>query len=166
MMKAAPAGPETRGSFTRLLSRNSQQGGSLVEAVMAVAILAMMGAAIIGSINYGIFMTRLARENARATQVMLEKLETIRLYNWSEVSTPGFVPSQFTDVYDPQAPTNQQGTIYTGSIIISNAPLGTSYATNVKEFTVTLSWVSAGQIPHTRSISTLVARDGLQSYVY
>jgi len=106
------------------LTRNSKKGGTLIEVVVAIAILGIMGGGIISSINYGLFMMRLARENARATQIMLEKLETIRLYNWTEVTNTGFVPSTFTDVYDPQGATNQQGAVYNGTMTVSNSIAG------------------------------------------
>lgn len=167
-MKTALAGSRnpTTPKANPCSTRKSERAGTLVEVVMATAILAMMGAGIVGSINYGLFMMRLARENARATQVMLEKLESIRLYDWYQVNTPGFVPADFTDVYDPQGDTNQQGAVYTGHLFVTNCPIGTSYSTNMRQFTVTLQWTTAGRINHTRSMSTYVARDGLQNYVY
>jgi prepilin-type N-terminal cleavage/methylation domain-containing protein len=146
--------------------RRGQRGATLVEVIIAVVILAILGAGIVSSINYGMFMMLLARENARATQVMLEKLESIRLYDWYEVTSNGFVPSQFTDVYDPQGASNQQGAVYYGQLFVSNVPWAGSYSTNLRQFTVTLQWTTAGRIQHTRSLSTYVARDGVQNYVY
>jgi type II secretory pathway pseudopilin PulG len=137
-----------------------------VEVVIAVCILAIMGGGIISSINYGLFMMRLARENARATQIILEKLETIRLYSWTEVTNTGFVPTTFTDVYDPQAPANQQGAVYNGTMTVSNVNFSSTYANGMRQFTVTLQWTTAGRINHNRIMSTYVAQHGLQNYVY
>ena len=160
-------GEKTCGTANRTASsRKSQAGGTLVEVVIATVILAVMGAGIISSINYGMFMMKLARENARATQIMLEKLESIRLYNWSEVITPGYVPATFTDVYDPQGSAGHQGATFNGSMTVSNCPLANTYATNMRQFTVTLQWTTDNRINHTRSISTYVSRDGMQNYVY
>src|SRR5262249_44898746 len=96
------------------VQRKSESAGTLVEVIVATIIIAIAGVGIIGSINYGMFVAQLARENARATQIMLEKLESIRLYNWTQVTNSGFVPATFVDVYDPQAPTNAQGAVYNG----------------------------------------------------
>lgn len=151
------------------LSRKVEAAGTLVEVIVATVIIAIMGAGIIGSINYGMFVTQLARENARATQIMLEKLESIRLYNWTEVTNAGYVPTSFVNYYDPQAPSNYQGTIYNGTITVSNAAFSAatpSYAGNMRQFTVTLSWTTSGRISHTRQLSTYVAKDGIQNYVY
>jgi Tfp pilus assembly protein PilV len=151
------------------LRRKGERATSLVEVVIATVIIAIAGVGIISSINYGMFVTQLARENARATQIMVEKLESIRLYNWTEVTNAGFVPATFVDVYDPQSPTNYQGAIYNGTMTVSNAAFSgatPSYANNMRQFTVTLSWTTNGKIPHNRSLSTYVSKDGLQNYVY
>ena len=155
----------------RLAGKLSQSASTLVETIIATGILGIMGAGVLGSVNYGMFTIRLARENARATQIMVEKLESIRLYNWSEVISNGFVPATFTDVYDPQGATNLQGTVYSGTMTVSNIDNsmfggGAAYSANIRQFTVTLTWNTFGKINHTRSLSTFVARDGIQNYVY
>lgn len=146
----------------------SQRGGTLVEVVMATCILSIMGAGIIGSVNYGIHTMRLARENARATQVMLEKLESVRLYNWEEVIVSGYVPARFVDVYDPQN-SNSPGISYYGQMQVTPPVFGNgtpSYSTNMRQFTVTLNWTNNNGLAHQRSLTTYVSRDGMQNYVY
>ena len=147
-------------------AKASQQGMTLVETIVAVVILSIAAAGIVGSINYGMFMMRLARENARATQVMLEKLESIRLYNWDQVMTSGFVPQTFTNYYDPQGGPTQQGVIYYGTMTISNVPFSSSYSPSLQQFTVTVQWTTAGRINHYRELSTFVAKNGMQTYVF
>ena len=140
-----------------------------MEVVMATGIIAITGAGVISSINYGLCIMRVARENQRATQVMLEKLEAIRLYNWTQVTNIGFVPTSFTAAYDPTGNTNSQGTIYYGTMSVT-APVwvGTAptYSANLRQFNVSLSWTNAGGLKHTRSLSTYVAQNGVQNYVY
>lgn len=138
---------------------------TLVELVTSVAVLGVMAAGIFGSFRYGFFSLELLRENQRATQVILEKVETIRLYNWDQVNLNGFIPATFTEVYDPQATTCGQGVTYSGTVVVTNCSLTSSYATNIKQLTVTLSW-STRNIPHTRTLTTYIAKDGLQNYVY
>jgi hypothetical protein len=72
-------------------------------------------------------------------------------------------------VYDPQAPTNYQGTVYNGTMTVSDPVFSSStpsYSANMRQFTVTLTWTTNGRIPHNRSLSTYVSKDGLQNYVY
>ncbi len=142
---------------------------TLIEVVMASAVIATLGAGIISSINYGLFAMRITRENQRATQVMLERLESIRLYNWDQVTNAGFVPTSFTEAYDPSAPTNAQGIIYYGTMTVDSPVFSSaspSYAPMMRQFTVTLQWTNAGILPHTRTFTTYVAKDGMQNYVY
>jgi hypothetical protein len=139
---------------------------TLVDLVIAVALLGIMGGGIFGSFRYGFFTLQLVRENQRATQIMLEKVETIRLYNWEQIQpTNNFIPGTFTDTYDPQAVISARGVTYTGTVTVANCTLGSSYAANLRELTVTLNWTTR-DIPHTRSITTYIARDGIQNYVY
>lgn len=159
-----PSGAQT----PALGSRASRNAGSLIEVLIATVILSILGAGIVGSMNYGMVMMRLARENARATQVLLEKSEALRLYTWDQiVNSNGFLPSTFTAAYDPQGGTNGQGCTYYGTITTSNLPPGaaTSYSANMRQITIGLQWTNFN-ISHSRSITTYIAQNGLQNYVY
>ncbi len=144
-----------------------ESGMTLVDLVMAVAVLGIMAGGIFGSFRYGFFTLQLVRENQRATQILLEKVETIRLYSWDQVtSTNGFIPSTVPDeYYYPQAPPGNQGAVYSGTLRFAPSSLLSSYAADLRELTVTLTWNTRG-IPHTRSITTYIAKDGIQNYVF
>ncbi len=133
---------------------------------MAAAIMAVMMAGIFNSFGYGFFASQLARENQRATQILLEKVETLRLYRWDQVTSNGFIPPNFTEPYDPQAAPGAQGVTYNGSVVISDVPFATTYSAKMRQINVTLAWSTAGRIPHIRSLTTFVSKDGLQNYVY
>src|SRR3954463_5715260 len=96
----------------------SNRATSLPEVVLAIAILAIMAAGIISSFNYGFFIMRLVRENQRATQVIMEKAETIRLYNWDQITAGNYISNDFEEVYDPSAPVGNQGVTYHGQLNI------------------------------------------------
>jgi type II secretory pathway pseudopilin PulG len=144
-----------------------ESGITLVDVVMAIALLGVMASGIFGSFRYGLFTLQLVRENQRATQILLEKVETLRLYRWDQVNTPGFIPSDLPlEVYDPQGPVSNQGVTYYGTVTApTNVPFSTSYSTNLRQVTITLRWTTRG-IPHTRSLTTYIAKDGIQNYVY
>src|SRR5579872_4045823 len=150
------------------LARKLNWGVTLMEVVMATGIIAITGAGVISSINYGLCIMRIARENQRATQVMLEKLEAIRLYNWTQVTNSGFIPSNFTASYDPTS-SSAQGTTYYGTMSVTvPAFIGTTpnYSGNLRQFNVSLAWTNANGLTHARSLSTYVAQNGVQNYVY
>jgi len=147
-------------------ARHSEQGTTLIEVIMACGLLVTVGAAILLSFSYGFFAMQLARENQRATQIVLEKVETIRLYSWDQVNSNGFIPISFTDVYDPQAAAGKQGVTYKGTVLITNFPTGVSYSANLRQFTVNLQWTNSRNLVRSRTLTTWVAKDGLQNYVY
>ena len=148
------------------LRRPSESGVTLVDVVMAIGVLGVMASGIFGCFRYGFFTLQLVRENQRATQILLEKVETIRLYSWDQITT-GYVPSTstFAEKYDPQAPTESQGVTYTGTMLITDAPLSTSYAANMKLVVVTLNW-KTGNLNRTRQFKSYVSRYGMQDYIY
>jgi hypothetical protein len=140
---------------------------TLVEAVVGFAVTAISLVSLYAGITYGISLTQVTRENLRATQLMLEKFETVRLYTWDQISgTNGFViPTTFTNAYAVDTTGVASGVVYTGSMTIVDAPIGASYSPDLKLVTVTLKWTSAG-VPRTRTMQTFIARQGLQQYVY
>src|ERR1043166_2121236 len=81
-------------------NNQKQAAGTLVDVLMAIAVIGVMATGLVGSLTYGFFTMGITRENQRATQILLETVETIRLYNWSQVNSNGFIPSTFTGVYD------------------------------------------------------------------
>jgi type II secretory pathway pseudopilin PulG len=140
-------------------------GFSLFEATMAMAVVGICSLALFSGLTSGFFNIQLARENLRATQIMLEKTETLRLYNWDQINTAGFVPTNFAAQYDPNAPDGSQGLTYNGTLTIGPAPLSTSYSNDVRLVVVTVTWRTGG-INRNREFNTYVARNGLQTYIY
>jgi hypothetical protein len=130
-----------------------------------MGVIGMTSAALFSGFTSGLFTMQMARENLRATQIMLEKMETIRLYHWDQIGTPGFVATNFTEAYDPQSTSTNQGIIYSGTVNISNAPFTNSYSANVKKVTVRVAW-KTGELNRSREFTTFVARDGLQDYIF
>lgn len=140
-------------------------GFSLVEATVGMGVLGTVMVALFGGFTTGFFTMQMARENLRATQIMLEKMETIRLYSWDQINTHGFIPDTFSAKYDPQAQEGAQGLTYGGTMAITNAPIGSSYADDMRLVKVTLQW-KTGEVVRQREFSSLVSRYGMQDYIY
>src|SRR5204863_9159663 len=87
--------------------RRSLAAFSLVEATVGMAIIGTTVGALFTGFTSGFFTMQLARENLRATQIMLEKMETIRLYSWKQVTNSAYIPNTFTNFYDPQSTINR-----------------------------------------------------------
>ncbi len=136
----------------------------MIEVTIGMGVIGTTCAALLTGITSGFFSMRMARENLRATQIILEKVETIRLYSWDQINTAGFIPATFTEVYDPTR-TNATGLTYNGTMTITTPAIPNSYKDDLRMLTVNLSWTT-GSIPRTRQFSTFISRNGLQNYVY
>src|SRR5256714_6343436 len=88
---------------------------SLVEASIGMGVIGTVVGAMLSGITAGTMTMRMTRENLRATQIMLEKVETIRLYNWDQVTT-NYIPNSFTNYYDPQSNPGLEGLQYHGTL--------------------------------------------------
>jgi type II secretory pathway pseudopilin PulG len=138
---------------------------SLIEVTVGMALIGTVISALFTGFTTGFFTMQMARENLRATQIMLEKVETIRLYSWDQINTADFIPVTFNATYDPQAAEGYQGLTYSGTMSISNAPVSATYSNDLKQVTVTLNW-RTGNLNRTRQFSSYISRYGLQDYIY
>jgi type II secretory pathway pseudopilin PulG len=139
---------------------------SMIEILVAMAVLGMMFVSLYSGFSAGFTIIELARQNLRATQILQEKMETIRLYTWEQVNTPGFIPTNFLEnFYTVGTNTNSAGLIYTGRVTIASAPVTASYSNELKSVNIQVRWRSAG-VQRSREMTTLVTRHGLQNYIY
>jgi type II secretory pathway pseudopilin PulG len=138
---------------------------SLVEATVGMGVMGTVVVSLFSGFTTGFFTMQMARENLRATQILTEKTETLRLYSWDQINTAGFIPTNFTAPYDPNAAPGSQGLTYTGTMTIESSGLSTSYASDMKKVIVRLNWKTGG-IARQREFTTFIARNGLQTYIY
>lgn len=140
--------------------RNSTRSGfTLPEVLIGVLMLGIVVVALYTAFTYGNFMTQLAREDMRATQILLEKGEALRLCGWQQLSN---VPPTFVATYEPGV--TNTSLVYTGSISIINPAVSAGYGNNLREARVLVRW-SSGMLGRQRELRTYVARYGLQTYV-
>ena len=135
-----------------------------------MGLLGITFVAMLGSLNWVVSGVQWARESARATQLMEEKLDTLRLYSWDQLNTPGFISTNFVSTFSTlengaAVPAYDRGLIYTGTVTIGSAPLTEAYGSQVKLVTVSLRW-NSGHRPRLAQMSTFVAQYGMQSFVY
>ena len=120
--------------------RSTVKAFTLAEVMVAVGILGTMVVTVFAGITMGWSVMHSARDDLRATQILTQKLESIRLLNWAQLTN---APSTFTDTYNPSAGSGA-GTIYNGTISITTPTnfSGLSYQSDVKMVTVTVTWNS------------------------
>src|SRR3954462_11920049 len=95
--------------------RRQTDAFSILEAMVGVALLGVVFVALYTGISNGFAFAKATRENLRATQILQEKMETVRLYTWEQLNTPGFVPTNFTEAFYAYG-TNVGGLVYTGRV--------------------------------------------------
>jgi prepilin-type N-terminal cleavage/methylation domain-containing protein len=141
---------------------------TLVEVLIAVGVLGVVIASLYGGFVYAFSQIALVQQNIRATQILEEKTEVIRLVNWDQlVNQSRFVPTNFTAPFYAANPTNPGANsfTYTGTVQITSAPVTESYAPSLRMIQVTLSWTS-GNVARQRQMTTFVSQYGMQNYAY
>jgi len=154
--------------FTASQFPRNYRAFTFVEVMVATSIALFLFISFYAALASGIGTIQIARENVRATQIMVNRMEGIRLCRWDQLTDTTLVPTNFTETFYPNAPIGNQGFTYTGTITIAPAALAnpaTSYSTNMYRVTIQLDWQSTGP-PHTRQMTTYCAKYGIQNYVW
>src|SRR5689334_5477190 len=107
----------------RLLSRTrphcrAAAGHSLPEAVIAVSLVGVMFISLYTGFTTGFSILRSARENIRATEILNEHTERIRLLNWNQLpNSANNLQSTFIEPFSPaDTSPNPSGPVFHGTI--------------------------------------------------
>ena len=146
--------------------RTASSGFTLVETMVATMVAAIMLSAHFLAFASGFALVTVTREDLRATQIMLQRMEAVRVSGYNQLTNATYYPATVTQYYDEKGQTNARGVAYTVTHQIASAlsTLPPTYRSNVTEVTVGVSWTS-GTKTRSRSMKTYVARYGLQNYV-
>lgn len=155
-----------RDGSTVRASLRPKKAFTLVEVVIAVAVIAVAFSGFYLNLGQGFATMDESRENLRATQILSQQMEIIRLYTWTQINTSGFVPTNFTAAFNPVGSHVTNGPVFNGTITITNTSMTENYASNHVLVTVALNWTSANNISHHRQMSTIVSQYGLHNYFY
>jgi prepilin-type N-terminal cleavage/methylation domain-containing protein len=151
---------------TRFFPGRPERAFTLVEVLLSISVFAVMGVALYGGISFGFATITLARQNLRATQIALEKMEIARMYSWDQINSNGFVPTTFTAPFYPMSGSETNGGLtYYGTTAISAFPKNISYSGDMRQITVHLSWTNR-TVPQSLEMSTYISQYGMQRYIY
>jgi len=136
---------------------------SLVEVMFAVGIVGVVFVSLYAAISQGFAVVQTARENLRATQIMQEQVEILRVLDWAQITTTPS-PLNFTASFYPAGGANP-GVTYSGTINITNTPatFTGSYLSDMRLAVVSLSW-QGGKVTRQRELRTLLSHYGLHNY--
>lgn len=139
-----------------------------MEVLVGTSIMGIMFGSLYMAMSSGFSMVTVARENLRATQIMLNRMEGLRLYNWDDLVYNNKIPATFTENFYPVGNACNTGVTYYATMSITNVtlnPPATYGAGMMQRVTVEVQWNSGGS-QRTRQMSTYVSRYGVQNYVY
>ena len=153
-------------------NRRGEAAFSLPEVVIALVIVATLLVALYAGFTAGFTVMKSARESLRATQILIQRAEVLRLYNWTQVrNTNSFLKPSFVEYYDPLGVAagnygvKYVGTVRTNAVNIS----GANYVKDMRSVTMTIFWtnrIGRTNVTFSRQLETYVARYGVQNYVY
>jgi len=148
--------------------RRGAFGFTLAESVIAIALGSLMFSGLYACFAWGFGTVRAARENLRATQILLKHVESLRLCGFSQLTDTNYCPTTFTDYYDPKDQSSGAGgAVFSGTYSATVPASGTlpdSYRTNMMLITLGVTWTS-GNVQRSRSMQTYIAQNGIDSYV-
>jgi type II secretory pathway pseudopilin PulG len=143
-----------------------RQGFTLTETVVAMGVLGLVCTSLIGAATMAFRMLQFTRESQRATQILAQKMEVVRLCNWSQTNpTNTFLPTTLTVPYYTDGVSLTNTPLYTLQVTINNAPVGASYSNDVRMIKLKATWTSCG-LSRTQSMTTYVSEWGMQNYVW
>src|SRR5438309_10103902 len=118
------------------LSRRAASGFTLVEVMIAALIGAVIFAGLFGGLSLGFYFVKQQRDDLRATEIMEQQIEGIRLCAWGGGSGTNIIASKLFDTntiprsfttYELSGSGYNSNTVYTGTITIrTNSTPGTT----------------------------------------
>jgi Tfp pilus assembly protein PilV len=132
------------------------RGYTLIEALVASVILAMTLVSLLALSSQCFHYLTDIRRSARATQVLQQKMEDIRLLSWSSLGT---MSTTFVDS-NAVMNTRYNGTVFTSAYDTYNG------STTVMKVTLQVTWRNRVGVTQTNRLSSLIANGGLNRYIY
>jgi hypothetical protein len=180
----------TKTIIDRNSARPTRAGFTLAEFTISVGLIALVVGALYAGMTQCYYRSDVTRQNLRATQIMVEKLEALRLYTWDQIGTPFDPddPEDWTDPFDAEDPhttedeaepfvlpssfkapftpgsTNTDEIVYHGAITITNASVTEAYGSQLLLCTVTLTWTNGTHVT-SRQMQTYFAKYGMQNNI-
>ena len=135
---------------------------TLIEVLTAVGVIGIVSVSLYAGLAMSFEAVHNSRLELRATHILTEKLEALRLFNWDQVKTKGFVPEKFTERFDP---TNNHSVLYEVQITLTNAAVAPAYDSTMRKVVAQVTWNNTHG-KRTKQMETLISQYGIQNYLY
>lgn len=79
-----------------------------MESTVSVGVAGVLMISLYAALTSGFNSVQWSREDARATQILVRRMDQLRLFAWDQVTNGTSIPTTFFEAYNPQAatPTN------------------------------------------------------------
>jgi prepilin-type N-terminal cleavage/methylation domain-containing protein len=145
----------------------ARRGFALVEVVTGMMILGVVLVALYAALASAFSTVNMERDNLRATQILVEKMEIVRMYHWEQFKNPTLWPKFFTAYSDPAGVTNAtgRGALFSGRITVAPGPTDVLYGDDMRAVTIDITW-KTGNMQRSRQFQSYITKNGLQNYSY
>ena len=129
---------------------------TLIEVAIGMALTGIGIAALYAAISSSFSMMNATRQNLQATQLIIDRLETVRLAGWNNLTNTALLP--------PTTTTNWDALGITYSIRMDVTQPTFSYADDMRLVKMTVQWTNAN-VAQSREVQTYVSKYGIQSFL-
>ena len=162
------------GSFSRGGATFREAGDTFAKMLVGVAFVGVVVTVLYGAFSVGFPVIQSTRENLRATQIVMQKAEALRLFTWNQVcDTTNRRKPLFVEPRDSLGVANNRGDVQYAGYITAAAPaagvLANPSLSHMRPVTVTLCWTNSDggkPVVHRREIQTRLARNGMPKYIW
>ncbi len=134
-------------------ARRAVAAFSLVENLIAIALVALVGISLTGMVVMAGKLARSARQDIAAAEILEAKLEALRTCSWNQLQTAGFVPTNFSFFND---------TTFNGTITLQPLASSESYKTNLVEVIIQVDWQTDNR-PRNLAVTSYISRYGFSA---
>src|SRR5438445_13608369 len=82
-------------------NEKSRGGFTLMEAVIGMGVVGILITALYSALATGFRTEQLDREDIRATQLLIEKMDQLRVISWEQLTDPTITPATFDASFNP-----------------------------------------------------------------
>jgi len=162
------------GHFLPASTHRREAGDTFAKMLVGVAFVGVVVLLLYGAFSVGFPVIQSTRENLRATRIVMQKAEALRLFAWSQVCDPNSDRKPlFVEPQDSPGVASSRGDVQYSGYITAGAPAAGDLAdpsrSHMRPVTVTVCWTNSHggkPVVQTRQIQTRLARNGMPKYIW
>lgn len=139
----------------------SEKGFTIVEVAIAAGVLALALATSVLALQYGFRTLDVARGTTIASQILQSEMERLRMKSWADINALPASQSFDGSTYFSSNPDVAGKYTITRTVTADATRPG-----EVVYITLTVRWTSYDNQSHTRTFSSMYAKNGLYDYYY